>query len=85
MKMEMIRLGLNNGDFVEFTGKMLFSFRENAETRITLYKCAEKEFGDYLLHVEEAGQHKICVCHINENTGLDLTPVVTSKPDTERR
>lgn len=80
MEMEMIRLTLNEGNFVEFRGKMLFSYRETAESTLTLYRAAEGEIGEYALYVETLEGNAFYCFGEDKNDGLRLLPKLDSIP-----
>ena len=77
--METIRLKLRGEDFVEFTGKLMFRYRENDETRISLYKTADSEIGKYALYVEQTDGNAFYCFGESEDGGLNLAPKLTAK------
>ena len=79
VNMETIRLALNGDDFVEFTGRLMFRYRENDETRISLYKTADSEAGKYALYVEQPDGNEFYCFGESEDGGLNLAPKLTAK------
>lgn len=83
-QMEKIRLELKGESFVEFKGKMLFSYRENWNTQITLYRTAEGEAGEYALYVQSPDDGNTFYCFGNNEDGI-LTPMLDSIPVQETK
>ena len=60
--MKTITLYPTGKDPMVFQGQMLFQYNQNIHTRLTLYKLADTEAGEYLLYVVGAESSVAYVC-----------------------